>query len=69
MVRSNSYNEDNLVNKEFGIQVRDGLTLVDARVLPAPMVIICHFVLFVRVLLFFKSHYIWSSFSPVAAAA
>ncbi|KAH9660364.1 protein argonaute 5 [Citrus sinensis] len=37
MARTNAYNEDTLVNKEFGIQVADGLTSVDARILPAPM--------------------------------
>ena len=47
MARANAYNEDTLVNKEFGIQVADGLTSVDARILPAPMVIMCRFVLFV----------------------
>ncbi|KAH9660325.1 protein argonaute 5 [Citrus sinensis] len=37
MARTNAYNEDTLVNKEFGIQVADGLASVDARILPAPM--------------------------------
>ncbi|KAH9660307.1 protein argonaute 5 [Citrus sinensis] len=37
MARANAYNEDTLVNKEFGIQVADDLTSVDARILPAPM--------------------------------
>ncbi|GAY65854.1 hypothetical protein CUMW_244220 [Citrus unshiu] len=37
MARTNAYNEDTLVNKEFGIQVADDLTSVDARILPAPM--------------------------------
>ncbi|KAK9279607.1 hypothetical protein L1049_013286 [Liquidambar formosana] len=36
MIRQNNYSGDELVGKEFGIQVRDELTLVDARVLPAP---------------------------------
>ncbi|KAK9279006.1 hypothetical protein L1049_012681 [Liquidambar formosana] len=36
MVRQNNYSGDELVGREFGIQVRDELTLVDARVLPAP---------------------------------
>ncbi|KAH9700136.1 protein argonaute 5 [Citrus sinensis] len=37
MTRANAYNDDTLVNREFGIQVADVLTLVDARILPAPM--------------------------------
>ncbi|KAH9700143.1 protein argonaute 5 [Citrus sinensis] len=37
MARENAYNEDTLVNNKFGIQVADGLTSVDARILPAPM--------------------------------
>ncbi|KAK9175700.1 hypothetical protein WN944_027707 [Citrus x changshan-huyou] len=37
MARANAYNEDTLVNREFGIQVADDLTSVDARILPAPM--------------------------------
>ncbi|KAH9700158.1 protein argonaute 5 [Citrus sinensis] len=37
MARENAYNEDTLVNREFGIQVVDGLTSVNARILPAPM--------------------------------
>ncbi|GAY33520.1 hypothetical protein CUMW_275360 [Citrus unshiu] len=37
MARKNAYNKDTLVNKEFGIQVADGLTSFDARILPAPM--------------------------------
>ena len=43
MARANAYNEDSLVNREFGIQVVDDLTSVDARILPAPMVIMCLF--------------------------
>jgi hypothetical protein len=39
MVKRNNYNGEQLVNKEFGIQVRDEMALVDARVLPPPMVI------------------------------
>lgn len=57
MARANAYNQDTLVNREFGIQVADDLTLVDARILPAPMVIMCHFVLFVRALWYFQSPY------------
>lgn len=56
MVRLNNFNEDNLVNREFGIQVGDGLTSVNARVLPPPMVIFCCYILFVRGLLYFESH-------------
>ncbi|KAH9660334.1 protein argonaute 5 [Citrus sinensis] len=37
MARENPYSEDTLVNKEFGIQMADGLASVDARILPAPM--------------------------------
>ncbi|KAK9175701.1 hypothetical protein WN944_027708 [Citrus x changshan-huyou] len=37
MARKNAYNEDTLVNKKFGIQVADGLTSFDARILPAPI--------------------------------
>ncbi|XP_015577594.1 protein argonaute 5 isoform X2 [Ricinus communis] len=37
MVKRNSYNQDVLVRDEFGIQVKEELTFVDARVLPAPM--------------------------------
>ncbi|KAL7160788.1 hypothetical protein ACSBR2_041434 [Camellia fascicularis] len=36
MVRHNNYNNDKLVNEEFGIQVRAELASVDARVLPPP---------------------------------
>ena len=57
MARANAYNEDTLVNREFGIQVVDGLTSVNARILPAPMVIMCHFVLFVTGLWYFQSPY------------
>ena len=57
MTRANAYNDDTLVNREFGIQVADVLTLVDARILPAPMVIICHFRLSVRALWYFQSPY------------
>ncbi|CAI9774583.1 unnamed protein product [Fraxinus pennsylvanica] len=35
-VRYNNYNGDELVNKEFGIQVKPELTSIEARVLPAP---------------------------------
>lgn len=38
MVRHNNYNNDIIVNKEFGIQVRPELTSIEARVLPAPTV-------------------------------
>ncbi|XVF46819.1 hypothetical protein PTKIN_Ptkin03bG0058800 [Pterospermum kingtungense] len=37
MVRVNNFQGDNLVDKEFGIQVQKELALVEARVLPAPM--------------------------------
>ncbi|KAJ9188754.1 hypothetical protein P3X46_000119 [Hevea brasiliensis] len=37
MVRRNSYSRDELVSNEFGIQVKEELTYVDARVLPPPM--------------------------------
>jgi eukaryotic translation initiation factor 2C len=40
MVRQNDYSRNVLVRDEFGIQVKEELTLVDARVLPPPMVII-----------------------------
>ncbi|KAL8259865.1 hypothetical protein R6Q59_027818 [Mikania micrantha] len=33
---SNKYNEDDLVRKEFGMQVREQFTSIDARVLPPP---------------------------------
>ncbi|KAF5931264.1 hypothetical protein HYC85_032137 [Camellia sinensis] len=36
MVHHNNYNNDKLVNEEFGIQVRAELASVDARVLPPP---------------------------------
>nr|QCD25890.1 argonaute 5 [Helianthus tuberosus] len=35
-MRSNKYNEDELVNKDFGMRVREQLTSIDARVLPPP---------------------------------
>lgn len=38
MVRHNNYAGDELVGKEFGIQVRSELTSIEARVLPPPMV-------------------------------
>ncbi|KAL3579627.1 hypothetical protein D5086_017462 [Populus alba] len=37
MVRQNDYSRNALVRNEFGIQVKEELTLVDARVLPPPM--------------------------------
>lgn len=37
MVGYNNYNQDDLVNNEFGIQVRQELTSIEARVLPPPM--------------------------------
>ncbi|KAK2980073.1 hypothetical protein RJ640_028802 [Escallonia rubra] len=37
MVAGNNYNNDELVNKEFGIQMRTELTTIDARVLPPPL--------------------------------
>ncbi|KAB1227351.1 Protein argonaute 5 [Morella rubra] len=36
-VRQNRFNGSNLVNKEFGMQVREEAALVNARVLPPPM--------------------------------
>ncbi|KAI7725480.1 hypothetical protein M8C21_008032 [Ambrosia artemisiifolia] len=35
-MESNKYNGDPLVNKEFGLRVREQLTAIDARVLPPP---------------------------------
>lgn len=35
----NDYSSDKLVRNEFGIQVKEELTFIDARVLPPPMVI------------------------------
>ncbi|KAI3683581.1 hypothetical protein L1987_84089 [Smallanthus sonchifolius] len=35
-MRSNKYNADELVNKEFGMRVREQLTTIEARVLPPP---------------------------------
>jgi hypothetical protein len=48
MVRRNNFNGNSLVNAEFGIKVREEQSLVDARVLPPPMVIfgLCLFELF-----------------------
>jgi hypothetical protein len=48
MVRRNNFRGNSVVNTEFGIQVREEQTLVDARVLPSPLVIfgICLFQLF-----------------------
>ncbi|XP_041992116.1 protein argonaute MEL1-like [Salvia splendens] len=37
MVRKNDYNNDKLVNGQFGINVRSEMVSVDARVLPPPM--------------------------------
>ncbi|KAL8057742.1 hypothetical protein ABFX02_04G203700 [Erythranthe guttata] len=37
MVEKNNYNNDELVNAEFGIQVRPDLLSIEARVLPPPM--------------------------------
>lgn len=37
MVKYNNYNQDDLVNKEFGISVRPEMTSIEARVLPPPM--------------------------------
>jgi len=38
MVERNNYNNDKFVN-EFGLRVKTELTSIDARVLPAPMVV------------------------------
>ncbi|KAK9058632.1 hypothetical protein SSX86_023474 [Deinandra increscens subsp. villosa] len=35
-MKSNKYNEDELVRKDFGMRVREQLTSIDARVLPPP---------------------------------
>ena len=43
-VKHNDFSRVKLVREEFGIEVRGGLTTVDARVLPSPMVILCWFV-------------------------
>ncbi|KAM5584344.1 protein argonaute 5 [Rosa sericea] len=37
MVKHNNYNGEDLVNKEFGIQLKEQMALVDARVLQPPM--------------------------------
>ncbi|KAJ9178015.1 hypothetical protein P3X46_009935 [Hevea brasiliensis] len=37
MVAWNDYSRDELVRNEFGIQIKEELTFIDARVLPAPM--------------------------------
>ncbi|KAL4611585.1 hypothetical protein ACB092_08G135400 [Castanea dentata] len=37
MVKHNDFSRVKLVREEFGIEVREGLTTVDARVLPSPM--------------------------------
>lgn len=39
MVRQNDFSRNVLVRNEFGIQVKEELAVVDARVLPPPMVI------------------------------
>ncbi|XP_059453769.1 protein argonaute 5-like [Corylus avellana] len=39
MVRKKNFNGSSLINTEFGIQVRDEHSLVDARVLPSPMLL------------------------------
>ena len=44
MVKHNDFSSLKLVREEFGIDVRQGLTTVDARVLPPPMVILWCFV-------------------------
>ena len=44
----NNFEGDELVDKEFGFQVKKELALVEARVLPAPMVITCQHVIFSR---------------------
>ncbi|KAK2980070.1 hypothetical protein RJ640_028799 [Escallonia rubra] len=36
MVSHNNYNNDKIVNEEFGLQVKTDLTCIDARVLPPP---------------------------------
>ena len=43
-VKHNDFSRVKLVREEFGIEVRGGLSTVDARVLPSPMVILCWFV-------------------------
>lgn len=42
MVKRNNYNGERLVNNEFGMKVNEQMALVDARVLPSPMVISAH---------------------------
>lgn len=44
MVKHNDFSRVKLLREEFGIDVQEGLTTVDARVLPSPMVILCWFV-------------------------
>ena len=44
MVKQSNFNGDQLIKDEFGMQVREDMALVDARVLPPPLVMIClHF--------------------------
>lgn len=43
MVGQNDYNRDELVNGEFGIQVKPELTSIEARVLTPPKVNLTHF--------------------------
>ena len=53
MVRQNNFNRDKLVNEEFGIQVREELALVDARVLPPPTVAMAlHFSMLIHFFIF-----------------
>ena len=47
MVQVNNFEGDEHV-KQFGIQVKKELALVEARVLPPPMVITCQYVIFLR---------------------
>ena len=44
MVKHNDFSRVKLLREEFGIDLREGLTTVDARVLPSPMVILWWFV-------------------------
>ena len=42
--KRNDFHRVKLVNEDFGLQIQEGLTTVDARVLPSPTVILLLFV-------------------------
>ena len=42
--KRNDFRRVKLVNEDFGLQIQEGLTTVDARVLPCPTVILLLFV-------------------------